>query len=310
MRPVPQPPFRFAVLARMARDGAEWREKARLFESLGYETLLMPDHLSPQLAPIPALMAAADATTTLRVGAFVFANDYRNVVMFAKEIATIDVLSNGRVDVSVGAGWSEVDYDMMGLRLDPPGTRVARVAEAIDLLRRLWSEDRVTHAGAHYRVRGATVQPRTVQKPHPPILVGASRPSMLRLAGRVADIVSVTPPLAPRMRDQARFRTAAAVAEQIAIVRAAADGRAKLPILNVTTDVRVTSDDEPYVAAAQRTGLSRDEIAASPVYLYGEAISLAQRVFDRRAEFGLSYYVIDERVAVAFAPVIAALSGK
>jgi probable F420-dependent oxidoreductase len=305
-----KPPFRFAVLARMATDGAEWRDNARLFESLGYDTLLMPDHLSPQLAPIPALMAAADATSTLRVGAFVFANDYRNVVMFAKEIATLDVLSNGRIDVSVGAGWSEVDYDMMGLRLDPPGTRVARVAEAIDLLRRLWSEDRVTHAGAHYTVRGATVQPRTIQKPHPPILVGASRPSMLRLAGQVADIVSVTPPLAPRMRNQARFRTAAALADQIAIVRAAANGRAKPPLLNLTTDVQVTSDDRPYLDAAQRTGLSRDEIAASPFYLYGEAGSLVERLLDRREKFGLSYYVIDERVAAAFAPVIATLNGK
>ena len=130
-------PFRFAVTARFAGSGTKWRDVARRAEDLGYDVMLVTDHMGPQLAPIPALMAAADATTRLRVGSFVFANDYRNPVMLAKEVATIDVLSGGRVEVGIGAGWKTGDYRELGIRYDAPAVRVSRLEESVVLLKRL-----------------------------------------------------------------------------------------------------------------------------------------------------------------------------
>src|SRR6266545_4768370 len=169
-------PFRFAVTARFAGSGTKWRDVARRAEDLGYDVLLVTDHMGPQLAPIPALMAAADATTRLRVGSFVLANDYRNPVMLAKEVATIDVLSGGRVEVGIGAGWSTRDYRELGIPYDAPAVRVSRLEESVALLKRLLSEESVDHVGDHYSVRGARVLPRPMQRPHPPLMIGGGAP--------------------------------------------------------------------------------------------------------------------------------------
>ena len=182
-------PFRFAVTARFARTGTKWRDVARRAEDLGYDVMLVTDHMGPQLAPIPALMAAADATTRLRVGSFVFANDYRNPVMLAKEVATIDVLSGGRVEVGIGAGWKTGDYRELGIRYDAPAVRVSRLEESVILLKRLLTEEHVDHTGDHYTVRGAQILPRPLQRPHPPLMIGGGGPRVLRLAARQADIV-------------------------------------------------------------------------------------------------------------------------
>ena len=143
----PVRPFRFAITTTRADSGAEWRGKARRVEELGYDTLLLTDHLTQQLAPIPAMAAALEATTTLRVGSYVFANDYRNPLMLAKEVATLDHLSGGRVELGLGAGWSVRDYEMLGIPYDRPGVRVSRMMEAVRLLDRLFAEDTVDASG-------------------------------------------------------------------------------------------------------------------------------------------------------------------
>ena len=184
-------PFRFTVTERRASSAKEWREKARLVESLGYSTLSMPDHFGDQLAPIAALMSAADATTKLRICSLVFDNDYRHPVVLAKEAATLDLLSDGRLDFGLGAGWMTTDYEQSGIPLDPPGVRIDRMAEALTIIKSFFAGEAVNFTGKHYRVASLEASPSVVQKPHPPIVLGGGGRRMLQLAAREADIVSV-----------------------------------------------------------------------------------------------------------------------
>ncbi len=168
-------PFRFAAQLGSSPDGTAkgWAEQARRVEDLGYATLLMPDHFETQLAPIPALAAVADATSTLRMGSLVFGNDYRHPLVLAKEMATLDVLSNGRFEASLGAGWMRTDYEQAGITYDAPGVRVDRFSEAIAVIKGLLSTDGpFSFSGDHYSVTEHTLAPRPVQQPRPPLIIG------------------------------------------------------------------------------------------------------------------------------------------
>ena len=189
-------PFRFGVVAAMARTGEEWLSKARRVESLGYATLVMPDGLKYSLAPLPALAAAATATRTLRVGTYVIANDFRNPVLLAKEAATVDLLSGGRFELGIGAGrpGAEADNRMLGVAFDSGGVRLARLAESLGLLKQLLAGQTATAPGPHYAAADAEISPQPVQQPRPPILVAASGKQMLALAAREADIVALGVP--------------------------------------------------------------------------------------------------------------------
>ena len=167
-------PFRFAVARSSAPSGERWVEIARRAESIGYDVLVMPDHLNRQLSPFAALAAAAAATTRLRVAAFVFANDYRHPLMLAREAATLDVLSGGRFELGLGAGWMKSDYRRLGLPYDPAGQRIDRLEEAVPLLKRLLSGETVTHRGPHYQLDRATSGVEPVSKPRPPLAIGAA----------------------------------------------------------------------------------------------------------------------------------------
>jgi probable F420-dependent oxidoreductase len=285
--------FRFAVLVKNVLNRQEWWAKAQRIQELGYSTLLMPDHITRHLAGMPALMAAADATTTLRVSSFVNANDYRNPVLLAKEAVTLDVLSDGRFDLALGTGWYTPDYEMLGIRLDAPADRVSRLAESVELIKRLWTEDKVDHAGRWYSVRGATVMPRPVQRPHPPILIGANGPKMLRLAAQHADIVSIT-----------GASSAADMDKRVALVRAAAGERFAAVQLNMTSDVSVTDEPSPlYEAAAAKTKMAVSDMADCPFFLYGPLDSLRQQILERRERYGVTYYPVSEAAMEAFAPL-------
>src|SRR6266542_2408312 len=187
-------PFRFAVQAGAPPKGRDWATYARHIEALGYGTLVTADHVvGDGLAPFPALAAAATATRELRVGTLVIDNDFRNPLLLAREAATVDVISNGRLELGLGAGWLRRDNDSLGLAYDPPAVRVQRLAEAVPLLKRLWTEDEVTHAGTHYRHASAHAGPRPVQRPHPPIMIAGGGDRILELAVGEADIVVVVP---------------------------------------------------------------------------------------------------------------------
>jgi len=218
-------PFRFAVTASHGRDAAAWVALARHAEELGYSALLVPDHLGQQLAPIAAIATAAAATTTLRVGGFVFANDFRHPLILAREAATLDLLSDGRLELGLGAGWRTADYRQLGIPYDAPGRRIDRLAEASSLVKRLLAGETVTHAGPHFQLGSARVWPRPVQQPHPPIIMGGGGPRMLRLAAREADIVGFIPQFSQRGRPILTDVTEAALDRKVAIVRAAAGQR-------------------------------------------------------------------------------------
>src|SRR6202165_3029394 len=164
-------PFRFAVQEHRAPSARAWQDTARQVESLGYSALYLPDHFTDQMGPIAALMAAADATTRLRVGSLVFDNDYRHPVVLAKEAATVDLLSDCRLDFGLVAGWMASDYEQTVIPLDSPGMRIGRMAEALEIIKSFFAGGSVSFAGKHYRINGVEASPSPVQKPHPPSIL-------------------------------------------------------------------------------------------------------------------------------------------
>lgn len=190
-------PFRFGVQLRGATSGQEWRAKCRRAEALGYDTLAVADHFPRGLGPFAALATAAAATDRIRVGAFVFANDFRHPAVLAKEAATLDLLSDGRLEVGIGAGWLRAEYEATGIPFDRAGVRIERLAEAIPLIKRLWTEDNVTAQGRFYQATDLTITPRPVQAPHPPVMVGGGGQRVLSLAARHAEIVALNPRATP-----------------------------------------------------------------------------------------------------------------
>ncbi len=283
----------------------------RRAEGQGYDALLITDHLGAQLAPIPAMMAAADATTALRVGSFVFANDYRNPVMLAKEIATIDVLSGGRIEVGIGAGWNTGDYRELGIAYDPPPVRVARFEEATRLIDRLLREEVVDHDGAHYRVRGARILPRPVQQPRPPFMIGGGGARVLRFAAREAEIVSLIPSFDARGRPKLGTLSERTVAERIAQIRRAAGPRAQALDLNVWLLDAGVSDAGRGFGRAAATVLKRgiNAIVHFPFVLYGTRSSVRDLLRERRERFGLNYISIPGQAMDEFAPIVQELRG-
>ena len=305
-------PFRFGVTVSSATSADAWVARARRAEALGYDVLLMPDHLGAQLSPIAALAVAATATQRLRVGSFVFANDYRHPLVLAREAATLDLLSGGRFELGVGAGWNRSDYRRLGWAYDAPPRRVDRLAEALPLVKRLLAGETVHHAGGHYRLEGAVVGVAPVQRPRPPILVGAGGPRMLRLAAREADIVALLPQFDPQGRTMWRQALGAATERKIAILREAAANRFDELELNViVADAGLVGDGAPptatLLAAAKWLATG---VVETPYVLYGTLGQLRDRLLRRRDRLGISYYATPGHAMEAMAPLVAALAGR
>lgn len=303
-------PFRFAVHARGASSAVEWTHLARRAEELGYQALYMPDHLRWQLSPVAALTAAATVTQTLRIGAYVFANDFRHPLMLAREAATLDVLSGGRFEFGLGAGWLRSDYEQLGLPYDRPGLRIERMAEALGVIKRLFAGERVDHHGRHYRLDGARLAPAPVQRPHPPIMLGGGGARLLRLAAREADIVGFVPrlPGRPVISDA----TEAALARKVAIVRDGAGQRFDQLELNVFVgDAGVIGLARPVEAtAAAVKSVVPALVGGSPYLLYGTLGQLRERLLRRREALGISSYGIPQSAMEALAPLVATLAGR
>ncbi|MCP5034275.1 MAG: TIGR03621 family F420-dependent LLM class oxidoreductase [Actinomycetia bacterium] len=308
-------PFRFGVQTKAASSRAEWVELARKIEDRGYSTVTMPDHFDDQLAPSVALMAAADATEILRIGALVWCNDYRHPVVFAKEAATLDLLSEGRLELGIGAGWMTTDYSQAGLDHDRAGVRIERMAEAVEVLRGLFGDEPFSFKGEHYSIDQLDGTPKPFQKPHPPFLIGGGGPRMLRLAGRLADIVGVNPNLAvgAMTPDVASDVTAERFDEKISWVRNGAGGRFDDLELQLRTFVVAITDDRRALAEAM-TGaggfdLTVDQALGSPIALVGTTSQIAEDLRARRERFGFNYIVVGADEYEAFAPVVSELAG-
>lgn len=312
-------PFRFTVQASALPGGTAavtaggWRELARKAEDLGYSTLTVADHLDDQLAIVPALQAAADATTTLRIGALVFCNDYRHPVVLAKEAATIDVLSGGRIEFGLGAGWMTTDYASAGIALDRPGVRIERMEEALDAVEALWGEGPATVAGRHYTITGLDGLPKPVQRPRPPILIGGGGRRMLELAARRADVVGLNVNLAKGVidADAGPDGTAARTDEKLSWIRAAAGERFDALEIQTRVHLYLATDDRAGMAEAfaPGLGLSPAEGLESPHALVGSADEIADDLLARRERWGINVIGIGVESLDAAAPVVARLSG-
>ena len=307
-------PFRFGVNARTVDGASQWTERARTLEDVGYATLNLPDHLAPMLAPMPALAAAAAATRRLRVGTMVVNNDFRHPVLLAREAATLDLLSGGRLELGIGAGHMKSEYDEAGLAFERGNIRVARLAEAVAILKGLLAGEAVTFHGKHYRVTGHTIHPRPIQRPRPPILIGGNGPRLLTLAAAEGDIVGLTGitfaggGLAP---DLSGFR-AAAVDERMRLVRQAAGARMDQLELSALLQRVIVTDDRRGAAeelCRRWTALSVEDVLGSPFVLLGTVDEIEADLLARRRRWGLSYYVVQEPWADALTPVVARLAG-
>jgi len=305
-------PFRFAVQLARAGSGEDWARSARRAETLGFAVLAMPDHLGNQLSPLVALSAAAAATTRLRVSTFVFANDYRHPLILAREAATLDLLSGGRFEMGMGAGWMVEDYRRLGMNYDPGPRRVDRLEEAIPLVKRLLAGETVTHRGTHYQLDRAFAGVETVQKPRPPLAVGAGGPRMLRLAAREADIVGLLPGFSGRGRAQLLQATEASTAKKVAIVREAAGDRFERLELNIwLADAAMVGSGNSRLGSA--TAAARwipAAVVRSPYVLYGTIGALRERLLRRRDSLGISYYTIPGRAMEEMAPLVEAMAGR
>jgi probable F420-dependent oxidoreductase len=306
--------FRFAVQEHHAADARDWRDKARRAESLGYSTLYLPDHFSGQPGPIAALMAAADATSTLRIGSLVFDNDYRHPVVLAKEAATLDLLSGGRLDFGLGAGWLATDYEKSGISLDSAGTRIERMEEGLKVIKGLWAGGDFTFSGKHYNVHDLEGSPMPLQKPHPPILLGGGGRKMLTIAGREADIVNINFDLREGRVNRRLIRTgkSEATEQKVGWIREAAGDRFDDIELSVTIFVTTITDEREVLAAGMAAGfeLEAADVLAIPHFLIGTVDEIVEDLQARRDRFGISYVIVPGDVVESFAPVVKRLSGK
>jgi probable F420-dependent oxidoreductase len=319
--------FRFSVQAFEASSGREWLDTARRAEDLGYSTLFTTDHyFGPgdvavesghrpvDVAPLTAAMAAAAATTRLRVGCRVFCADYHHPAVLAKELATLDLLSDGRLEVGLGAGWVAAEYAALGIPMERPGVRIERLAETVELLVAHWGGADIDVAGKHVRVQGFAGRPLPVQQPHPPVLIGGGAPRILRLAGRVADIVSINFNNAAGRLGSASVAgsTWDATRQKIDWVREGAGERFDDLELEIAAYfVAITDDPGAALSAmASRFAVSPEELAVHPHALIGPVDAVCEQLLQRREEFGVSYINVAQRTMDDFAPVVARLAGS
>jgi probable F420-dependent oxidoreductase len=307
--------FRFGVLAETAGSVDEVVATARRAEELGYDTVLLRDHVVPepygdQVAPLIGLTAAAVATSRLKVGTLVLANDYRHPVLLAKEAATLQQLSGGRFELGLGAGWLRAEYEAAGLAFERAGVRVGRLEESVRIMKELLEGKEVRFEGEHYRVDGVTNHPAVERAPR--VLVGAGSPRMLRLAGRHADTVGILAKALPNgtISDDMKERLTAAFATKADLVRA--EGRD----VEISSVVSVELADDPR-AAAERYAVERgwgvggaELVEDMPAKFLGPLDHVVELAHRRRERLGLSYLVVSDREFEAAAPVVQALSGR
>lgn len=292
-------PFRFGVVAAYAPSHTAWTTTARRAEELGYATLLIPDRANiGSLAPLPALAVAAQATTRLRVGSYVLCNDYRHPVLLAREAVTLDLLSEGRFELGLGAGVGPSEFQQLGIPFASAGTRVGRLEEALQVIKRLFTEGLVDYGGKYYTIMQMRGSPRPTQKPHPPLLVAGAGERMLKMAAREADIVAVGSKITERGADP----TDATLEQKIAWMKEAAGQRfGDLELSQTIYDLSITDG-----GAALSPQAGGPPIPKKPM-LISQAVDY---LLERRERYGFSYLQVYEGQMENFAPVVAQLAGR
>jgi probable F420-dependent oxidoreductase len=303
--------FRFGAKATRATSGKEWRDLAKQAEDLGYVSFQIDDHFGNQLAPVPAIMAAAAATARILVGPHVAGIDFRNPVLFAKEAATIDLLSDGRMLLGLGAGWSKDDYAIAGIEQANAATRIERLGEAVQIMRGLWGAEPFSFQGAHYSVAEVNAMPKPISRI--PILIGGGGRKLLTLAAQQADIVGINPQIVARSINPRSMATAAAdvVDEKIAWVKEAAGDRfGEIELQLQLFKTQVTDDPQPVIEAlAKAFGLPPEVVATAPFFQVGSVQQITENLLAMRERWGISYIVCQNDGTQALAPVVAQLAG-
>jgi probable F420-dependent oxidoreductase len=303
-------PFRFGVtLPGTTGSRAEVREVARRAEAAGASVLLATDHLG-SWAAIPRLMAAAEATG-LRIGTLVLNNDLRHPTVLAQELATVDAMTDGRLEIGLGAGWNKPEYDAAGIAFDPPAERLRRMKASLRMIKQALSEGRIDHeADAAYPAVHQTDLPTSVQRPHPPFMVGGGGPKLLAFAAREANIIGIDPRSLPEGGSDPADITGEAIARKVGWIREAAGDRwseleLSISIWQVDPDFRRRRGAPPPRAR----GISEDELPRSPHYLVGDTEEMVDTLLARREELGISYLTIGAADLPVVEPVIGRLAG-
>src|SRR3954451_14907291 len=308
--------FRFLANASEIVTGSEVADRARRAEDMGYDALVIPDHLLDQLSPVVAMSTIVAATSTLRVSAFVMNNDLRHPAVVAQDLASIDVLSGGRLDIAIGARWNRSEYEAIGLVYDPPAVRQARLGESITVLKGLFSGTPFSFTGEHYTITDYAAKPVPVQRPHPPFFVGGGGRRTLALAGQEADIVGLAPRILAHARVDAGSLTLAAAREKIGWVRDAAGERFPSLEFNIypsTWPVVVTDNLRgearrviDHLRSQTGVELTEDEVIDSPHLFIGSVDRLVEKFVQLREELGISSIMLGEIDELT--PVLARLS--
>lgn len=313
-----QRPFRFGVLYERMDTRERLLRTARRAEELSYSTFLIRDHFipdpfGPQFAPMPTLMAVAGATETLRVGSLVLDNDYRHPVVLAQEAATLDLLSGGRFELGIGAGWLREEYDRAGMAFDAPGIRVDRLEESLRILKGLFAAEPLTYSGRHYAISDMVGFPPPIQQPHPPILVGAGSKRMLMLAAREADIIGILPKALPvgDISDDVTERLAPTITKKVAWIKEAAGDRFQDLELSTMATIQIT-DDRRRQAEEVRVkrgwnDVSVEQVLDMPAHFIGTVEEIVEQMLVRRETYGFSYYVVTDSNMELAAPIVAHL---
>lgn len=280
---------------------------AQRVEALGFDSLVIADHFGARFAVAPALVLAAEATTTLRVGSLVYDNDFRHPALLAQEIATIDSLTDGRFDFGIGAGWLKSEYDAAGLSFDPGRVRVDRLAEAVQIIKRLLRGNPVTFEGRHYRLHELAAGFKPVQQPHPPFVIGGGGRRLLTLAAEQADTISVMPRSRPDGRGlEDADATDQAFREKIGWIRQAAGDR--FDRLELNTLVQAVSITDNAVREAERLApeweLPAEALLHSPLLLIGGVDEIVEVIARRRDQLGITSLTVFEKDLESMAKVI------
>lgn len=305
--------FRFGMLAARTVTRQAWQEKARQIEAAGFSTILLTDHLGDdRLAPLPALVSAAEVAPALRLGTIVLNNDLRHPAVLAKDVATVDILSDGRVELGLGAGWEHEDYTRAGLPYDPARVRIARLEESMEILDTLFTGDEVNYSGKHYQITDLPAVPKTVQQPRMPFLVGGGGKRLLSVAARRADIVGIH--IRARTDGTGQDWSSALVEDverKVGWVREAAGERFEQLELCQNLFAVIVTDDQRAVAdqLSGRFGLREDEILASPYFLIGTVEQIVDKLRVNRERFGISYIIAPDVFFDALAPIVERLAG-
>jgi len=308
--------FRFGVEMAQPFDGMSWVDTAREVESLGYSTLFVPDHFHESFGPISAMTAAAVATTTLHVAPMVLACDFRHPAVIARELASIDIMSGGRLEVGLGAGYQETDYIPTGIPMDPPGVRVSRLIEHTTVLRGLFGPEALTFEGDHYRITALDGTPKPYRRGGPPILIAGGGKRLLTFAAESADIIGVNPslPSATLRGTAGRDALTGPIDDKFGWIRAAAGDRFDQIEFNAwmaVAAITATADDAETLAAKVLPGFggSPEDVLSSPIVMVGTEDQVTERLHHRRDRWGYSYHVLPAGRARQFGPLVQRLTG-